>query len=172
MDDDKPRLPRDLKRRLGRKDARSAEALADALLRTRPAIFEALPLDPELRAALTELRAMRVEKERARQLRYVQRLVREADRAPLEAALGASGNDADDEAAQRLAERRADAILARGDDAIDEALAHAPGLDRTTLRNLARNAKKASEKDFPRARRALVTALRDAPDAPDDDQPD
>lgn len=169
-EDEKPRLPRDLKRRLGRKEARSADVLADSLLKTRPAVFEALPLPPELKKALSELRAMRVEKERARQLRYVQRLVRESDREAIEQALVTSYSDGDDEAAQRLAERRAQAIVERGDVALDEVLEDKPGLDRTTLRNLARNVRKASEQEKPRALRALVAALkRDDGDALQED---
>jgi ribosome-associated protein len=169
-EDEKPRLPRDLKRRLGRKDANAADALADVLLKTRPAVFDALPLNAETRKALAELRAMRVEKERARQLRYVQRLVRESDRDAIEAALAASDNDADAEAKQRRAEHLADTILANGDGAIDDVIEDMPSLDRTTLRNLARNVKKASEKDAPRARRALVAEIRNAPPAVEQDE--
>jgi ribosome-associated protein len=160
-DDEKPRLPRDLKRRLGRKDAMSADTLAEKLLRTRPAVFEALPLGDELRKALAELRAMRVEKERARQLRYVQRLVRESEREPIERALAESESDGDAEVLQRRAEHFAEMILARGDAAIDEVIELHETLDRTTIRNLARNVKKASEKDQPRAMRSLVSALKE-----------
>lgn len=166
-DDEKPRLPRDLKRRLGRKDAMSADALADALLKTRPGVFAALPLGDELRKALAELRAMRVEKERARQLRYVQRLVRESDREPIERALAESESDGDAELANRRAEHFAQRILAHGDAGIDEVLELHDHLDRTTLRNLARNVKKASEKDQPRAMKALLSALKEAPAAED-----
>jgi ribosome-associated protein len=173
-DEPKPRLPRDLKRRLGRKEARSADVLADLILKTRPGVFDVLPLTDEARKAFTELRAMRVQKERARQLRYVQRLVRESDRDALEAALEATENDGDDEVAQKRAEHVADAIIERGDTAIDDAIDVSPSLDRTTLRNLLRNVKKASEKDAPRARRALVAHLKAAPVGPaaDEDEDD
>lgn len=80
MSDDEPRrLTRDEKRLLGKREARDAERVTKALLDARPEVFARVELEPELRDAVTALRGMFAKKERPRQLRYVQGLLRAAD---------------------------------------------------------------------------------------------
>lgn len=165
-DDDSPRLSRDDKRRLRRRDVRSAESLAKDLLEAKPAVVARLPLGDELAEAISELRAMVTHKERPRQLRYVHRLLREADTEAIAKALDEAKSGGGAEARFRLLERWRERLLTEGDDAVQDYVEQYPAADRTALRALVRKAQRAeSENEASHAKRELYARLREAMEA-------
>ncbi|MFO0694758.1 MAG: ribosome biogenesis factor YjgA [Polyangiales bacterium] len=165
-DDDSPRLSRDDKRRLRNREVRSSESLAKALLEAKPAVVARLPLSDELAKAIADLRAMVTHKERPRQIRYVHRLLREADTDAIAKALEEAKSGGGAEARFRLLERWRERLLVEGDDAVQDYVEQYPAADRSTLRALVRKAQKAeSENEAAHAKRELYARLREAMEA-------
>jgi ribosome-associated protein len=120
------------------------------------------PLDEALRDAVEH--ASQLEKSALqRQLRYLAKLLTTVDIEPIETALRAlKGDDAQSTARQHRLEHWRESLIAQGDAALDEVLAHHPHVNRTELRNLVRRAQRERERDSgPRTSRELFRYLRD-----------
>lgn len=152
--------------RKARRDAMdaSARALAERLTSVRHEWFIQVPLDdePELAEALELARRLKRGGAKARQIRFVGRLLRDVDQAPLTAALDrAEAGHRIDTGVLHAAERWRDRIATEGDSAVEAFVAEHPSVDRQQLRQLARQAAKDAAKGRPpKARRAIFRLIR------------
>ena len=164
MNDDESKRPgREFTRKMGRREADTADALTDALLEAKGPILARVELDPILREAVMELRGMFGKKERPRHLRYVTRLVRESDMVALQASLDAAIEGGGQDDATRLAERFRDRIAAEGAPALEAFVEDHPSVDRTELRKaLVRFEKATTDSERTKAKRSMLEVLRDA----------
>jgi len=161
-DDEAKRPGREFTRKMGRREADSADALTDALLEAKGPILARVELDPILREAVMQLRGMFGKKERPRHLRYVTRLVRESDMVALAASLEAAVEGGGQDDATRLAERFRDLIAANGTSALEAFVEDHPSVDRTALRQaLLRFEKAKTDSERARAKRSILEVVRD-----------
>ncbi|MBI3776756.1 MAG: DUF615 domain-containing protein, partial [Gammaproteobacteria bacterium] len=98
-----------------------------------------------------------------RQKQYIGKLMRNADAAPIQAALDAIKEHGHTSAARfRELERWRDRLIAEGDAAISAFVENYPQADRARLRTLARNAHTEQTRDeAPKSARMLFRYLRD-----------
>lgn len=141
------------------------ERLGESLVKLAPAKLARVPLPDDLAAAVHEARRIEAMGARGgyrRQVQFIGRIMRTVDARPIAAALEAlKGEDAPSSAAFRTAEFWRDRLVAEGDRALGELVRVVPGLDRTALRQLTRQAQKeTAQGKAPHARRALFRALR------------
>jgi ribosome-associated protein len=152
--------------RKARRDALDAEAriLADRIISVRHEWFIQVPLDDEreLHEAVVLARKLKRGGAKARQLRFVGRLLRDVDQAPLIAALDQAeiGHTLEKDVLHD-AERWRDRIIDGGHEGIDAFLAEYPTVDRQHLHQLARQAAKdTAQGKPPKARRAIFRLIR------------
>lgn len=145
-----------------KRDALALQALADELVRLSPAELERVPLGGALPEAIADARTLSRGAYR-RQVRYLGRLLRDADAGPIRGAVDAlkRATHADRARLVRL-ERWRDRLMEEGDAAVTELLEEYPGADAQQLRQLVRKARKEREAGQPpRSHRALFRFLRE-----------
>ena len=145
-----------------KRDARSLQALAEELVRLSPSELEGVPLTPELGDAVVAGRELSRGAYR-RQIRYIGRLLRDADSEPVRRAVDhlKSASHADKARLKRL-ERWRERLLAEGDTAVAELLDEYPQADAQQLRQLLRNAhREQAAGRAPRSHRQLFRFLRE-----------
>jgi len=135
-----------------------------------------LPLPDDLREAVLEAKRISAHGGYRRQIQFIGRIMRGIDATPIAAALdGMKQEDAPSAASFKAAERWRDRLIDQGDAALEALVGEHPGADRTTLRQLMRQAvtEKAKKKP-PHASRALFRALHTlfqaATQTPNDDE--
>ncbi|PCS22649.1 ribosome biogenesis factor YjgA [Candidatus Enterovibrio escicola] len=130
---------------------KALQALGEELVKLSPAVLAKFPLKNILRIAITD--AQRFSKEaKRRQLQLIGKLMRTIDPEPIQAALNLLNNKHGQQTIklQKL-ERLRDQVIVEGDKAIDEVLKKHPSIERQTLRQLARQARK-EQKDNKQAK--------------------
>ena len=156
-DDDQPVSKSQRKR-----DALALQALADEMIRLSPAELAGVPLPVDLRDGVTSARQLRRGAYR-RQVRYLGRLLRDIDVAPIRNAVGVhhSTSHADKARLKRL-ERWRERLMEEGDAAVAELLDEYGHADAQQLRQLLRNARKEQAAGRPpRSLRLLFRCLRE-----------
>jgi ribosome-associated protein len=145
-----------------KRDMHALQALGAALVDLAPARLARIEMPEELRGAVRAAQGMTKHEARRRQLQYIGRLMRDADPAPIRAALDAlNGANAEETARQHRLERLRERLLA-DETALTEIGAAHPGADLTRLRQLRRNAlKEQAEGRPPRAYSELFRTLRE-----------
>ncbi len=140
------------------------QALGDQLVALDEGALVQVPLEDELRQAVALARRLTDRKAKERQLQFVGRLMRSFDPEPIERALASLRRGSPSAA------RHADAaaawqarLLEQGDVAIDALVAKHPELERKTLRQLVRQAKKDAASPQARSHRELQKLLRALP---------
>lgn len=167
-DDSQERLGRDVKRALGRREARTAEHLTDLLLEAKPQVFAQVELDDALRDAIEQLRGMFGKKERPRHLRHVHKMLRESNLEAIADSLAQSEQTGGYDPISRAAEHWRDRLAAEGDDALNLLCEEHPAADRTALRQAIRQVQKSkSEAEASHARRHLFVLLKELFEAAD-----
>ncbi|GMQ95866.1 MAG: ribosome biogenesis factor YjgA [Gammaproteobacteria bacterium] len=145
-----------------KRDALALQALADELVRLSPAQLDSVPLSDNLRAAVISARDLSRGAYR-RQVRYLGRLLRDTDAAPIRSAVDAHhGASHEDKARLKRLERWRQRLIEEGDAAVAELLDEYPGADPQQLRQLVRNAHKEHQAGrAPRSYRQLFRFLRE-----------
>ncbi len=145
-----------------KRDALALQALADELVRLSPAQLESVPLPDDLRVAVRSARELSRGAYR-RQVRYLGRLLRDTDAAPIRSAVDAhDGASHGDKARLKRLERWRERLMEEGDAAVAELLDEYAHADPQQLRQLVRNAH--SERQTgrsPRSYRQLFRFLRE-----------
>ncbi len=146
-----------------KRDAHDLFDLGAALTALPAHQLAAVPLADELRDAVDAARAITAHGARKRQLKYIGKLLRHEDPAPIRAALDAfAGRHALGVAHHHLCERWRDRLIAEGDDALGALLREYPAADRQHLRQLVRHAQAEAAGDKPpRSSRELFRHLRE-----------
>lgn len=152
-----------------KREMTARQEIGEALCGLSPRELERMPIDDEdLLAAIRESASISHHSARRRHRQYIGRLMRRIDPAPIQAALDALHETRrEDAAAFRELEALRDALVERGDPALEQVLVRFPGADRQRLRQLLRDAKREREADRPpAASRRLFRYLRElaAPD--------
>ena len=146
-----------------KREALALQKLGANLLELESQVLAQLPLTDALHDAIEAARHMRQHGARRRQLRYIGKLLRAQDTAPLVAALNQHQHRThqDAEHFKRLEQWR-DRLIREGDSALNELLTHFPAADITRVHQLMRNARKEQTAGKPpTAARALFRYLRD-----------
>ncbi len=145
-----------------KRDALALQALADELVRLSPSQLDSVPLADDLRDAVTSARELSRGAYR-RQVRYLGRLLRDTDAAPIRSAVDAHRSAShEDKARLKRLERWRGRLMEEGDAAVAELLDEYPGADPQQLRQLLRNAHKEHEAGRPpRSFRELFRFLRE-----------
>jgi len=159
MTDDDGALP--LSKSQRKRDALALHGLAEALTRLADAQLEGIPLSAEVREAV--LQARRLERGAyRRQIRYLGRLLRAGDAAPIRSAVDACARAThEDKARFKRLERWRERLLEEGDTAVTALLDEYPGADAQQLRQLLRKARRErAEGRAPRHFRELMRFLR------------
>lgn len=148
-----------------KRDAEAVRKLGERLTHLPDAELTALPLDDEVREAIAECQRLK-KGARLRQLRVLASLLRASDLDALKQAMGeVEGVHAARVAIDQQAEAWRTRLLEEGDAALAELLDQHPGADGQRIRQLARAARRESEKApdaaaAKRTRRELLRALR------------
>lgn len=145
-----------------KRDALALQALADELVRLSPAELDGVPLTGELRDAVTSARELSRGAYR-RQVRYLARLLRDAQADPIRRAVESLRRTShEDKALLRRLERWRERLMEEGDAALAELLDEYPGADAQQLRQLVRNAhRERTAGRPPRSFRQLFRYLRE-----------
>ena len=145
-----------------KRDALALQALADELVRLSPAQLDSVPLGDDLRAAVARARALSRGAYR-RQVRYLARLLRDTDAAPIRSAVDAHhGTSHADKARLKRLERWRERLMEEGDAAVAELLDEYPDADPQQLRQCLRNAHRERQAGrSPRSYRQLFRFLRE-----------
>ncbi len=145
-----------------KRDALALQALADEMVRFSPAELASVPLAADLRDAVTSARALSRGAYR-RQVRYLGRLLRDTDVAPIRSAVDARRSAShEDKARLKRLERWRERLMEEGDAAVAELLDEYAHADPQQLRQLLRNAhKERAAGRPPLSFRALFRFLRE-----------
>jgi ribosome-associated protein len=145
-----------------KRDALALQALADELVRLTPAQLDGVPLPAELRDAVVSARELSRGAYR-RQVRYLGRLLRDADSEPVKRAVDSLRHASqEDKARLKRLERWRERLMEEGDAAVAELLDEYPGADAQQLRQLVRNAcRERAAGRAPRSQRQLFRFLRE-----------
>jgi ribosome-associated protein len=145
-----------------KRDALALQALADELVRLSPAQLESVPLPDDLHAAVRSARDLSRGAYR-RQVRYLGRLLRDTDAAPIRSAVDAHhGASHGDKARLKRLERWRQRLMEEGDAAVAELLDEYAHADPQQLRQLVRNAHRERQAERPpRSYRQLFRFLRE-----------
>ena len=145
-----------------KRDALALQALADELVRLSPAQLDSVPLPDDLRVAVTSARELSRGAYR-RQVRYLGRLLRDTDAAPIRSAVDAHrGASHGDKARLKRLERWRERLMEEGDAAVAELLDEYAHADPQQLRQLVRNAHRERQAERPpRSYRQLFRFLRE-----------
>lgn len=145
-----------------KRDALALQALAEELIRLSAPQLETVPIRDDVRGAVLDARALSRGAYR-RQVRYLGRLLRDIDVAPVRIAVDAyHGASLEDKARMKRLERWRERLMEEGDPAVAALLDEFPGADAQQLRQLLRNAHKEHEAGRPpRSYRLLLRFLRE-----------
>jgi ribosome-associated protein len=145
-----------------KRDMHALQDMGAELVALAPARLARIDMPEDLRGAIIEAQRLTKHEARRRQLQYIGRLMRDADPAPIRAALDAlAGANAAETARQHRLERLRERLL-EDESVLAEIGAAHPGADLTRLRQLRRNAlKEQGEGRPPRAYRELFRQLRE-----------
>lgn len=145
-----------------KRDMHALQAMGEALVALAPARLARIAMPDALRNAVHEAQGLTRHEARRRQMQYIGRLMREADPAPIRAALDAvNGVCAAETARQHRLERLRERLL-EDEAVLSEVAAAHPGADLARLRQLRRNAlRERAEGRPPRAFRELFRLLRE-----------
>ncbi len=145
-----------------KRDMHALQDMGAALVALPPMRLARIEMPEALRSAVAEAQRLKTHEARRRQLQYIGRLMRDADPAPIRAALDAlAGANAEENARQHRIERLRERLL-EDESVLTEIGAAHPGADLTRLRQLRRNAlKEQAEQRPPRAFRELFRMLRE-----------
>lgn len=146
-----------------RRDALEVRSLAARLIATGPALLDRVPLDDNVRAAISEAQRIHSNVARKRQLQYVAKLLRRADPEPIVQALHDLEHEGRQAAArQHRAEAWRDRLLEAGDPALGELIRHRRDSDAQAIRQLIRAARQEAARGRPpAAARRLFRTLRE-----------
>lgn len=148
-----------------KRDSQEMQHLADDILALSAVNLAKLPLDEEVNKAVEV--AIKIRNKPGayrRQVNFIGKLLRHRDAEPIQMALAKINN-------QHLLvnqhfhqlENYRDQVISEGDSAINQLLQEYPQLERTKLRQLARQANKESAKNLPpKAARQIFQYLKDA----------
>ena len=145
-----------------KRDALALQALADELVRLSPSELDGVPLSDDLREAVMAARDLDRGAYR-RQVRYLGRLLRDADADPIRRAVeGLRHASHADKARLKRLERWRERLMEEGDAAVAELLDAYPQADAQQLRQLVRNARRERASGRPpRSHRQLFRFLRE-----------
>lgn len=146
-----------------KRDSAALQDLAAELVKMPAATLTALPLDEDLREAITLARNIKQHGGRKRQILYVGKLLRGIDANPIKEALARlEQSDAAATAHLHRIERWRERLLNEGNEALTQLLDELPGADSQRLRQLIRNAHQESKIGKPpKAFRELFKYLRE-----------
>ncbi len=146
-----------------KREAHALQALGEALVGLPQRQLDGIPLDPALREAVLDCRAMHQRGARKRQLQYIGKLMRGIDPEPIRRALAALQAQGRRETQRlHLLEQWRERLIAEGDAALGEALQAFPGAERQPLRQLVRNARRERQQGAaPAATRKLFRYLKE-----------
>lgn len=147
------------------------EKLGESLVKLPAGKLTRVTLPDDLLAAVTEARRITAHGGYRRQIQFIGRIMRSLDARPIAAQLLAmEQEEAPSSAAFRAAERWRERLIDEGDLALEALVQEKPAADRTTLRQLARQAvvEKKNGKP-PHASRALFRALHALMRAPNEE---
>ncbi|MDX1590029.1 MAG: ribosome biogenesis factor YjgA [Oleiphilaceae bacterium] len=145
-----------------KREMQALQEMGEQLAELKPEQRSQLPISDSLAAALEEHGRLRHREARRRHLQFIGKLIREEDTERLRRQLEgfASGSD-EDTRRLHLAERWREQLLADpGNEALTAFMADFPGSDVQHLRNLLRNARRATDKPQG-AMRKLYRYLRE-----------
>ncbi len=143
-----------------KRDAKALQDLGTDLLEQRREFILGLALPAELEQAVLEGQDMD-RGARKRQIKFIGRLLRDIDVAPVQAALASLHEDtAEDVRAFHHIEQWRDRLLAEGEDAVAELVAEVPDLDTAELGRILRAAAGSAGEGRKKASRALFRFLR------------
>lgn len=143
-----------------KRDAKALQDLGVEILEQKPDFIRALELPGELMQALLDGQGME-RGARKRQIKFIGRLLRDIDVAPLQAALASLNEESAEQVrAFHRVEHWRDRLLDEGEDAVAALAAEAPHLDLGELRRLLRAAAAAAGEGRKKASRALFRFLR------------
>lgn len=164
VDDEEARETRAEKK----KRAWQLENLGEALVKLPAGKLARVTLPDDLRDAVMEARRITAHGGYRRQVQFIGRIMRTVDARPIAAQLEALlQEDAPSSAAFRAAERWRDRLIDEGDEALAALVHERPAVDRTALRQLARQAVLEKKRGKPpHASRALFRALHELMRAP------
>lgn len=145
-----------------KRDMHALQDMGAALVALPAARLARIEMPEALRGAILEAQRLTKHEARRRQMQYIGRLMRDADPAPIRAALDAlNGVNAGETARQHRLERLRERLL-QDEAVLTEIGAAHPGADLALLRQLRRNAlKEQAEGRPPRAFRELFRSLRE-----------
>jgi ribosome-associated protein len=143
-----------------KRDAKAVQDLGVEIMEQKPEFIRNLDLPNELAQALLDGQNME-RGARKRQIKFIGRLLRDIDVAPLQAALASLQEEsAEDVRSFHRVEAWRDRLLDEGEDAVAALVAEAPDLDLGELRRLLRTAAAAAGEGRKKASRALFRFLR------------
>ncbi len=139
------------------------QKLGEQLVDLSPTQLNQLGLPAELLEAVIGAQAIKSRGARRRQMQFIGALMRKIDPEPIARLIADLGRkQAHEMRSFHHVERWRDRLLDGDDDLVEELLGQFPGLDRSHLRQLVRNARKEfTEEKPPRSARALFRYLRD-----------
>jgi ribosome-associated protein len=145
-----------------KRDALALQALADELVRLSPSQLDSVPLTRDLLDAVTNAQVLSRGAYR-RQVRYLGRLLRDTNVAPIRDAVDAHhGANHEERARLKRLERWRERLMEEGDAAVAALLDEFPGANPQRLRQLLRDARKEREAGKPpRKFRQLFRFLRE-----------
>lgn len=148
-----------------KRESHALQDLGGQLVGLSAAQLARIEMSDSLRSAIREAQRITSNGAKRRQMQYIGRLMRDADPAPIRAALDAlAGVNAAETARQHRLERLRERLL-EDESALTEVGAAHPGADLTRLRQLRRTAlKERDEGRPPRAYRELFRQLRELDD--------
>lgn len=139
------------------------QKLGERMLEMTPAQRAPFPLSPEMQAALAEGDRIKSHNARRRHVRRLGKLLRDEDLEAIRQQLERiDQRHLHEQRRFHALEQWRDRLLAEGDAALEELLAHAPNLDRQLIRQLQRTAQKEAQQEKPpTAARKLFRYLRE-----------
>lgn len=148
-----------------KRDMHALQEMGAALVALAPARLARIEMPEALRGAVLEAQRLTKHEARRRQMQYIGRLMRDADPAPIRAALDAlSGVNAEENARQHRLERLRERLL-EDEAVLTEIGAAHPGADLTRIRQLRRGALHEREAGKPpKSFRELFRTLRELED--------
>ncbi|RDB44501.1 DUF615 domain-containing protein [Halomonas sp. DQ26W] len=146
-----------------KREMHKLQALGEQIIAMTPAERSRFPLSDDLLAAVEETSRIRSHEGRRRHMQYIGKLMRGEDLAAIQAEFDTIEQESRhrDLAFHRL-EKWRDRLIEEGDDAVETFIADYPDVDRQSLRQLIRNARREREQDKPpTSSRRLFRLIRD-----------
>ena len=146
-----------------RREALELKSLASKLIKLSPARLGRVPLDDDVRSAISEARQIRSNVAGKRQLQYVAKLLRRIDPEAIFHTLEEFDGEARQLTGRQLrSEAWRDFLLESGDQAVGVLIRQRNDADTQAIRQLVRNARKETARGAPPASaRALFRVLRE-----------